>query len=101
MVGDGKVLVEKLGRNDPCPCGSGRRFQTLLHALGSVSTGCCATITTATDAAVTPSSPGNLPITSPPRSVELRRPGASSRSCRRMQACLGTALVNTLDLAKR
>ncbi|WP_422250712.1 SEC-C metal-binding domain-containing protein [Sphingorhabdus sp.] len=23
-------LVEKLGRNDPCPCGSGRRFQTLL-----------------------------------------------------------------------
>ncbi|RUP07827.1 SEC-C metal-binding domain-containing protein [Hyphomicrobium sp.] len=24
-------LIEKLGRNDPCPCGSGRRFQTLLH----------------------------------------------------------------------
>ncbi|MEZ5811673.1 MAG: SEC-C metal-binding domain-containing protein [Rhizobiaceae bacterium] len=23
-------LVEKLGRNDPCPCGSGRRFQALL-----------------------------------------------------------------------
>jgi uncharacterized protein YecA (UPF0149 family) len=23
-------LMEKLGRNDPCPCGSGRRFQTLL-----------------------------------------------------------------------
>ncbi|MEK7426024.1 MAG: SEC-C metal-binding domain-containing protein [Actinomycetota bacterium] len=21
-----------MGRNDPCPCGSGRRFQTLLHA---------------------------------------------------------------------
>ncbi|MEM1207827.1 MAG: SEC-C metal-binding domain-containing protein [Planctomycetota bacterium] len=21
-----KELVEKLGRNDPCPCGSGRRF---------------------------------------------------------------------------
>jgi len=25
-------LVEKLGRNDLCPCGSGRRFQALLHA---------------------------------------------------------------------
>jgi len=23
-------LVEKLGRNDPCPCGSGRRFQIVL-----------------------------------------------------------------------
>jgi len=23
-------LTEKLGRNDLCPCGSGRRFQTLL-----------------------------------------------------------------------
>ncbi|MCL2296710.1 MAG: SEC-C metal-binding domain-containing protein [Proteobacteria bacterium] len=28
----GKELIEKLGRNDPCPCGSGLRFQTLLHA---------------------------------------------------------------------
>ncbi|MCA1652712.1 MAG: hypothetical protein ABR588_10675 [Sphingomicrobium sp.] len=27
-------LVEKLGRNDPCPSGSGTRFQALLHALG-------------------------------------------------------------------
>ncbi|MGH9682270.1 MAG: SEC-C metal-binding domain-containing protein [Candidatus Acidiferrales bacterium] len=25
-----KELVEKLGRNDPCPCGSGRKFQALL-----------------------------------------------------------------------
>ncbi|HLG84461.1 MAG TPA: SEC-C metal-binding domain-containing protein [Bradyrhizobium sp.] len=24
-------LTEKLGRNDLCPCGSGRRFQILLH----------------------------------------------------------------------
>jgi uncharacterized protein YecA (UPF0149 family) len=23
-------LIEKLGRNDPCPCGSGRRFQEVL-----------------------------------------------------------------------
>ncbi|WP_407640840.1 SEC-C metal-binding domain-containing protein [Alteriqipengyuania lutimaris] len=27
-------LLEKLGRNDPCPCGSGKRFQALLPALG-------------------------------------------------------------------
>jgi SEC-C motif len=26
-------LTEKLGRNDLCPCGSGRRFQTLLHEI--------------------------------------------------------------------
>ncbi|MEM1345762.1 MAG: SEC-C metal-binding domain-containing protein [Pseudomonadota bacterium] len=26
-------LVEKLGRNDPCPCGSGRRFQAVLSPL--------------------------------------------------------------------
>jgi uncharacterized protein YecA (UPF0149 family) len=27
-----KELLEKLGRNDPCPCGSDRRFQELLSA---------------------------------------------------------------------
>ncbi|MDQ5849489.1 MAG: SEC-C metal-binding domain-containing protein [Pseudomonadota bacterium] len=27
-----KELLEKLGRNDQCPCNSGRRFQELLHA---------------------------------------------------------------------
>jgi hypothetical protein len=32
------ALVEKLGRNDLCPCGSGKRFQEMLHALGPVST---------------------------------------------------------------
>ena len=26
-------LVEKLGRNDLCPCGSGQRFQALLHEI--------------------------------------------------------------------
>ena len=31
MVGGFKELLEKLGRNDPCPCGSGRAFQALLH----------------------------------------------------------------------
>jgi hypothetical protein len=27
-----KELREKLGRNDPCPCNSRRRFPELLHA---------------------------------------------------------------------
>jgi uncharacterized protein YecA (UPF0149 family) len=31
-----KELCEKLGRNDLCPCGSGRRFQKLLPALGTL-----------------------------------------------------------------
>jgi uncharacterized protein YecA (UPF0149 family) len=26
-------LIEKLGRNDLCPCRSGRRFQSLLHGI--------------------------------------------------------------------
>ncbi|MDR0273812.1 MAG: SEC-C domain-containing protein [Burkholderiaceae bacterium] len=32
VVNGDKELLEKLGRNDPCPCGSGLRFQALLHA---------------------------------------------------------------------
>ena len=32
VVGGHKELLEKLGRNDPCPCGSGRTFQALLLA---------------------------------------------------------------------
>ena len=27
IVGDGKLLAEKLGRNDLCPCDSGKRFK--------------------------------------------------------------------------
>ncbi|MCC6322323.1 MAG: SEC-C domain-containing protein [Phycisphaerales bacterium] len=34
-----KEFVEKLGRNDPCPCGSMRRFQGVLPEDGSVLTG--------------------------------------------------------------
>ncbi|KAF1712150.1 nucleic acid-binding protein [Pseudoxanthomonas kalamensis DSM 18571] len=30
VVGTDKELREKLGRNDPCPCGSTRRFKELL-----------------------------------------------------------------------
>lgn len=32
IVHSDKYLVEKLGRNDPCPCNSGRRFQAVLPA---------------------------------------------------------------------
>lgn len=32
VVHGDKELSEKLGRNDLCPCGSGRRFQELLPA---------------------------------------------------------------------
>lgn|GEM_PF-816262 len=31
VVHGDKELIEKLGRNDPCPCLSGRKFQELLH----------------------------------------------------------------------
>jgi uncharacterized protein YecA (UPF0149 family) len=30
IVHGDKELIEKLGRRDPCPCGSGRSFQALL-----------------------------------------------------------------------
>jgi uncharacterized protein YchJ len=33
-----KDLLEKLGRNDPCPCGSAKRFQELLPRLRSLLT---------------------------------------------------------------
>ncbi|QJE99309.1 hypothetical protein HHL09_17810 [Luteolibacter luteus] len=32
VVNGDKELSEKLGRNDPCPCGSSSKFQELLHA---------------------------------------------------------------------
>jgi hypothetical protein len=40
-----KEFVEKLGRNDLCPCGSGRRFQSLLLEDRPVLTGRTATNT--------------------------------------------------------
>ena len=36
VVHGDKELREKLGRNDRCPCGSGRRFQSLLPGLRTV-----------------------------------------------------------------
>ena len=38
VVHGDKELLEKLGRNDPCPCGSGRRFQAVLLARWSILT---------------------------------------------------------------
>lgn len=35
--GGDKELIEKLGREDPCPCGSGKRFQALLPDLRPLS----------------------------------------------------------------
>ena len=29
-------MIEKLGRNDLCPCGSGRRFQEMLYEIRQV-----------------------------------------------------------------
>jgi hypothetical protein len=36
VVHGDKDLTEKLGRDDPCPCGSGRRFQAVLLADGTL-----------------------------------------------------------------
>ena len=47
--GGEKELVEKLGREDPCPCGSGKSFQALLPRRRPVSTGRSATITGASE----------------------------------------------------
>jgi hypothetical protein len=34
IVGSGTELIERLGRDDPCPCGSGHRFPPLLPQHG-------------------------------------------------------------------
>jgi SEC-C motif-containing protein len=38
VKGGVKELLERLGNNDPCPCGSGRRFQELLSQQRPLST---------------------------------------------------------------
>jgi len=45
VVHGDKELEERLGRNDPCPCGSGRRFQELLRATRPISTAAAASTT--------------------------------------------------------
>jgi hypothetical protein len=49
VVHGDKHLHEKLGRNDPCPCGSGRSFQALLPEQWLLLTACCAMTTRASD----------------------------------------------------
>lgn len=51
IVHGDKHLHEKLGRNDPCPCGSGKSFQALLPAQRLLLTASFATTTTASDVA--------------------------------------------------
>ena len=53
IVHGDKELEEKLGRNDLCPCDSGRRFQELLHAQRTLSTAAAAATTS--DAEISPS----------------------------------------------
>jgi hypothetical protein len=49
---NGKELIERLGRNDPCPCGSGRRFQAVLHARRQLSMGHSVTSIAATEGSI-------------------------------------------------
>ncbi|WP_373563043.1 SEC-C metal-binding domain-containing protein [Sphingomonas melonis] len=44
VVHGDKELIEKLGRNDPCPCGSGLRFQAVLPRVRLLSTAQSVTI---------------------------------------------------------
>lgn len=59
VVRGAKELVEKLGRSDPCPCGSARSFQALLPAQRVLLTASTAITTSAERSARTPS--GELP----------------------------------------
>lgn len=36
VVNGNKELIEKLGRNDLCPCGSSRKFQKMLYEIGQI-----------------------------------------------------------------
>src|SRR5215467_3314290 len=57
IVHGDKELIEKLGRNDPCPCGSGRRFQAVLLARRSLLTVPRAMSISATSSGVRPVGP--------------------------------------------
>ena len=49
VKGGEKELLERLGNNDPCPCGSTRRFQALLPQRRQLSTAPAAPTTSETD----------------------------------------------------
>ena len=57
-------LLERLGNNDPCPCGSGRRFQELLPQRRPLLTAPAATTTTAS--ADRPPTGGTRALRNPP-----------------------------------
>ena len=86
-----KELLEKLGRKDACPCGSGRRFQELLHALRVLLTGAGADITSASEGQG-PTSRKRREKWGTPRSHFVSRLGVRSGMGRR-----GT-LINILGL---
>ena len=48
-----KELLEKLGRKDPCPCGSALSFQALLPEQRLLSMDHCAMTTSASDSSTT------------------------------------------------
>ena len=84
-------LLERLGNNDPCPCGSGRRFQELLPQQRPLLTAPAAMTTTAS---ADRARPPEGPAPSGPRlrsSEEERR--ASNPECRGSTPLGGTDTV--------
>ena len=75
-------LIERLGNNDPCPCGSGRRFQELLPERRWLLTAQGAVITCATNA--------------PPRPTAAAATGVSRRHAGRAVAARGGCCVITV-----
>lgn len=67
-------LLERLGNNDPCPCGSGRRFQAVLPKQRPLLTGPVVPNTGASGSAKKPGG-GPRPPAPCPRSSEDRAPG--------------------------
>jgi len=63
VKGGEKELSEKLGNNDLCPCGSGRRFQALLQEQRALSTARDAS--TISGSASCPGSRGSVPLMPP------------------------------------
>ncbi|MGH9606652.1 MAG: SEC-C metal-binding domain-containing protein [Terracidiphilus sp.] len=64
IVRTNKELLEKLGREDLCPCGSGRSFQEMLHAIRQVRRGKSKLLLSASS--------------SPQGACALRRPGPAT-----------------------
>src|SRR5204862_7669318 len=61
VKGGEKELQERLGNNDPCPCGSGRRFQELLPQQRPLSTAPAAPTTSGSADALRGGKPPLLP----------------------------------------